>query len=403
MYPLRLSQLRSILIRNLDTRTPTQHSCSVVDCFCELRSAQPDHKLIHQSHRCKETLNPRWFLPQEEYHRLELATAQQFTLHIFATPSTLLLSTTIDVLELVPLNVSSRDIGTFSGLPLNTLLFEACGGGIYALPEVVYTMTDQISMSRVPAMTELKTDILTSSFALRELRKAYAYQRTTDDYRRTAEHAREDVVIVSRKEANDTIVKEELELIMRSISIKKEQAKVQLETKKLKRWERKVDRYEALVMDRAQHVHTIAAHLQQQEEEAEEAEEAEEVTEREKEGKEEGRHQGMHSGSSSGGSGGGSGDTTCEARVLHLESSLHRLEFLVHARQLKLMYELTTIYPIERIQLEASGHATALRHQQQRGNSNEGGRGKFDPITTARSKSKKVQRLGDTYCSNLTF
>ena len=45
------------------------------------------------------------------------------------------------------------------------------------------------------------------------------------------------------------------------------------------------------------------------------------------------------------------------------------MEFLLHARQLKLMYELTTIYPIERIQLEASGHATALRHQRsERGN-----------------------------------
>ena len=86
-YPLRLSQIRSVLVRNLDTRTSSQSSCFVVDCYCELHAIEPTDlaaaaatttttttttttNIIHTSHSCKETLNPRWFLPQEEQFRL---------------------------------------------------------------------------------------------------------------------------------------------------------------------------------------------------------------------------------------------------------------------------------------------------------------------------------------------
>jgi hypothetical protein len=334
MYPLRLSQLRSILIRNLDTRTTTQPSCSVVDCFCELRVLDPFNPAtgtstkttVHKSHQCKETLNPRWFLPQEETTRLELATVQQFSLHVFSTPSTELMSSTIDVLELVPLNASYKSLQYHPNLPLNTLLFEACGGAIYAHPTVVHLLTDKIAMSRVPALTVLK-QLLTSSFALRELRKAYAYQRTTDDYRRTAEHAREDVVIISRKEANDKAVKEELKLIMRSIGVQNQNKQLDMEEKKLKGWERKIDRYEALVYDRAQHVQTIAGHLQQQE--------------AQKQQQQQQQQQQQHNGTAAGRGSKNHNSSTPPTTI----------------------YELTTIYPIEKIQLEASGHATALRYQ----------------------------------------
>ena len=50
--------------------------------------------------------------------------------------------------------------------------------------------------------------------------KAYAYQRSTDERKLSAEHAREDIVVMARRQANDPIVKEELELILRSIKVK---------------------------------------------------------------------------------------------------------------------------------------------------------------------------------------
>ena len=219
MYPLRLSQLRSILIRNLDTRTSTnQSSCSVVDCFCELRDVTTNN-IVHQTLLCKETLNPRWVLPQEEHRRLDLATVKEFSLHVVAvspsstspsptstqtkttTPTTLtptqppistppILSTTVNVLELVPLNIDYATLQSFDGLPLNTVLFEACGGAFYAHPDLVQTLTGKISMSRVPALTELKEQILTSTSASSILEKAFAYQRATDDFERQAQEAR---------------------------------------------------------------------------------------------------------------------------------------------------------------------------------------------------------------------
>ena len=60
--------------------------------------------------------------------------------------------TAINVLELVPLNVTYKALQHHANLPINTILFEASGGGLYALPEVVYTLTGKISISRVPAM-----------------------------------------------------------------------------------------------------------------------------------------------------------------------------------------------------------------------------------------------------------
>ena len=368
MFPLRLSQLRSVLVRNLDTRTPTQSSCSIVDCFCEIRDVTPSEQLIHCSHQCKQTLNPRWVLQREEERRLEMATVQIFTLRVLSSTGTLYLSTTIDVLELVPLNFSYKALQQFVELPLNTVLFEACGGALYSLPDVLHTLTGKISMSRVPALKELKGTILASSFASTVLRKAYAYQRSTDELQRTAEHYREDVVVMTRREANDKTVTEELELIVRSIQIKKAKALVAREHTKLLRWEGKIDRYEALVYDRAQHVQRIAAQLQKGRTDEEVDDDKSENLNKQQ------SCQSFESGGSggSGGSDGSGGGLTSDMRaahILHLESNLHRMEFLLHARQLKLMYELTTIYPIERIQLEASGHATALRHQRsERGN-----------------------------------
>ena len=364
MYPLRLSQLRSILIRNLDTRISTnQSSCSVVDCFCELRDVTTND-IVHQTLLCKETLNPRWVLPQEEHRRLDLATVKEFSLHVVAvsphssssssstttTPLTPtqppistppILSTTVNVLELVPLNIDYATLQSFDGLPLNTVLFEACGGAFYAHPDLVQTLTGKISMSRVPALTELKEQILTSTSASSILEKAFAYQRATDDFERQAQEAREDVVFMSRKEANDKIVKEELELITRSIQIKKKEEMLARENLKIMWWERKIGVYEGVVEARAQHVQTIASQLQ---------------------------NKNKKTGRGEGGGGGGDADSgdlhnVQKAQVLHLESTLVRLEFILRARQLKLMYELTTIYPIERIQLEASGHATAYRNQ----------------------------------------
>jgi hypothetical protein len=396
MFPLRLSQLRSILVRNLDTSTATQPSCSVVDCYCDLRSIASPSILIHQSQLCKQTLNPRWVLPgpKEEERRLKLATIQHFNLNIIhsnstITTPTILLTTAINVLELVPLNVTYKALQHHANLPINTILFEASGGGLYALPEVVYTLTGKISISRVPAMKELREDILASSFATTVLVKAYAYQRSTDERKLSAEHAREDIVVMARRQANDPIVKEELELILRSIKVKAQEEQLKHEENQLKRWENKIDRYEALVYDRAQHVSKIASKLNKLNQHTNQQTNQQTNQTNQSETKNQSTTNASATATISSTSSTAStasiastafataslASSTTDVRnaqILHLETNLHRLHFVLHSRQLKLMYELTTIYPIERIQLEASGHATALRHQ--RGSTGKGGR-----------------------------
>ena len=100
MWPLCLPQIHSIVVRNLDAteggETDEAGRGDVVDCFCELRSADGGQgvrdgtgagnagkTLHHRSNTCRETLNPRWILPQQESARLAMARVQRFDLHVY--------------------------------------------------------------------------------------------------------------------------------------------------------------------------------------------------------------------------------------------------------------------------------------------------------------------------------
>ena len=359
---------------HLSRSSETTPTLSVSDCFCEIHVTD-EHSTglvemnpYYTGDLCKKTLNPRWIMPQEEPARLSMAKVQHFDLRVYrkatgidAPPSssadsgkaTCLIEVSIDVLKLVPLKITLKTLKNMFGLPLNTVLFEAYGGALYALPSVVSKLLHDgakrsssaspkraevstsssmafLSQKREHALDNLHNKVLRSGYATSVLRRAHAYQRTLDNVNKATLDAMKGAHEEHTKYVNTKGVALEGAFIKRALKLRRRQAYLARQESLLHRERRRTQRFDALVSDRAQTLQSVLKSL-------------EEVRGSQLAGAQVTPEGNEHE------------NKKIQDEGFNLRARQRQLSFLVNARQVKLMSELHKIYPIAKL----SGGSTA--------------------------------------------